>query len=340
MLYYLFSCKYCQTHATIKGQQNINEIIEKGFYRCSCCNWEEPYDNKNVYDDDQPETHKLYGSTASYWGIKNDEMPTIKDMEVFYEDFEEMADWQRLIIEEFETSEELTWDDKKGFHDALCQLKSHQFGWVKFGVWAFQFKVKRFYKHHYRTWSKFCEKELHQTHWYIDKIIKAARVIKDLICAGFTVLPQNEYQCRPLTKFWGEELIDNWSMIVDAVEPHLITSDLIKSRFCSREPRDEKWFKVDGKTWEEFEFKARSRGLDPKQKLQEILEDWEATEDEEPTDELDDDDIEDVPIEKLELWQADLQALIEEKDRADNWFTKLILWSFTNDRASPVSSLS
>ncbi len=47
-----------------------------------------------------------------------------------------------------------------------------------------------------------------------------------------------------------------------------------------------------------------------------------------------------MPIEKLELWQADLQALIEEKDRADNWFIKLIMWSFTNDRSPPVSGFS
>lgn len=340
MLYYLFSCKYCQSHATIKGQQNINKIRETGFHRCSCCGYEKPYDDKDVYDDDQPETTKLYGSTASYWGVKNDEMPTIRDMEVFDEDLEHIEHWQQLILDEWQTSEDLTYDDKGGFDDALHQIKSHQFGWVKFGIWAFRFKVQRFYKHHYKTWSKFCEKELHQSHWYVDKLIKAVRVVRDLICAGFTVLPKNEYQCRPLTKFWGDELIDNWAMIVDAVEPHLITSDLIKARFCSREPRDNKWLKVDGQVWEEFAQKARAKGLDPNQIIEDYLEDWEATEDEETTEELDDNDIEDVPIEKLELWQEDLQALIEEKDRADNWFTKLIMWSFTNDRSPPISSFS
>ncbi len=340
MLYYLFSCKYCQSQATIKGQKNINQIIETGFYRCSCCGFEKPYDNKDVYDDDNPETPKISGSTAHFWGIDNDAMPSSMDMEVYYEDLENIEDWQQLVLTEFETSDDLTRDDKYGFNDALAQIKNHQFSWVKFGVWAFQFKVKRFYKHHHKTWRQFCEKELHQSHWYVDKIIKATRVIKDLICAGFDVLPQNEYQCRPLTKFWGEELTENWKMIVDAVEPHLITSDLIKSRFCSREPRDEKWLKVDGQVWEEFEYKARSRGLDPKQIIEDILEDWEATEDEQTDDELDDDDIEDVPIEKLKLWQANLQALIEEKDRADHWFTKLIMWSFSNDRSPPVSGLS
>ncbi|MDJ0843046.1 MAG: hypothetical protein QNJ08_02290 [Crocosphaera sp.] len=289
MLYYLFTCHSCHSHTTIKGHKNINQLIETGFHQCSQCGMKNPYDEMDLYDDEQPETPKITGSKAHAWGIDNDAMPSKEDMEVYQEDLEGIEDWQQFVLEEFETSEDLTQDDKYGFDDAVAQLKSHQFVWVKFGVWAFQFKLKRFYKYHYKTWREFCEKVLHQSYWYVDKIIKAVRVIRDLICAGFKVLPQNEYQCRFLTKFWGEELIENWGMIVDAVEPHLITSDLIKSRFCSREKRDEKWLKVDGKAWEEFEYKARSKGLDPKEIIENIMENWEATEDEETTDELDDD---------------------------------------------------
>ncbi|MDJ0730769.1 MAG: hypothetical protein QNJ33_12325 [Crocosphaera sp.] len=338
MLYYLFTCGSCHSHATIKGQENIDKLREKGFHDCAYCGVHNPYDDKNLYDNDQPENNSLHGSQAHAWGIKNDDLPSKEDMEVYYEDLENIEAWQQLILDEFESSDDLTRDDKYGYEDALCQLKSHQFSWVKFGVWVFQFKIKRFYKHHYKTWREFCEKALHLGVSYVDKKIKAARVMRDLICAGFKVLPQNEYQCRFLTKFWGEELIENWQMIVDAVQPHLITGDLLKSRFCSRETRDKKWLKVDGQAWEEFEYKARSKGLDFNQIIKDYLEDWEANEDEETSDELDDDDIEDVPIEKLEIWQADLQSLIEEKDRTDNWFTKLIFWSFTYGERPPISS--
>ncbi|NES63975.1 MAG: hypothetical protein F6K24_01205, partial [Okeania sp. SIO2D1] len=131
--------------------------------------------------------------------------------------------------------------------------------------------------------------------------------------------------------------IENWEIIVNAVEPSLITSDLIKSRFCSREPRDKKWLKVDGQVWEEFAYKARSRGLDPNQIIEDYLEDWEATEDEEITDDFDDEQVEELPIEKLEIWKGDLQTLIEEKDRTYNWFTELIFWSFAHGKCPPVS---
>ncbi|MDJ0600841.1 MAG: hypothetical protein QNJ37_18610 [Crocosphaera sp.] len=249
-------------------------------------------------------------------------------------------DWEQYLLQYLYDINDDTIDNERGFRIGLQDLKLYKHSWVKFGFLAFQFKLKRIYRHCYNTWKEFCEKELHQSHWYVDKIIKAARVMKDLICAGFKVLPQNEYQCRPLTKFWDDELIKNWEIIVNAIQPHLITHDLIKSRFCSRELRDKKWLKVDGQVWEEFEYKARSRGLDPNQIIEDYLEDWEVNEDEKHPDDLEDDEVEDVPIDKLEAWQADLQALIEEKDRADYWFTKLILWSFTHGRDSPLSSFS
>ena len=232
-------------------------------------------------------------------------MPDPLDMLPTFEKEPNLEEWQQHLISILYDINTETDDHWSTYKIALQDLKLYKFSWVQFGFLAFQFKLKRIYKNHYKTWRKFCEKVLHQSHWYVDKIIKAARVIKDLICAGFKVLPQNEYQCRPLTKFWGEELIENWQKIVDAVEPHLITSDLIKSRFCSREPRDEKWLKVDGQVWEEFEYKARSRGLDPKQIIEDYLDDWEANEDEETTDKLDYNDIENVPIKKLEVWPAD-----------------------------------
>ncbi len=337
MLSYSFTCPNCNDHRILQGQDVVNQLFKTGWHQCGICNTISEADQSKIFEDEKPEPVDYYHETSVYRGYDGQDFPAPRDMEAFGEDLEDVEHWQRLILEEFGKSDDLTRDDKYGYEDALHQLKSQQFGWVKLGAWAFQFKLKRFYKYHHKTWREFCEKVLHQSHWYVDKIIKATRVIKDLLCAGFDVLPQNEYQCRPLTKFWGEELIDNWGMIVDAVEPHLITSDLIKSRFCSREKRDNKWLKVDGQVWEEFEYKSRSKGLDPKQIIENILDDWEANYDEETTDELDDDDIEDVPIEKLEVWQADLQALIEEKDRSDNWFTKLILWSFSNDRGSPVS---
>ena len=311
--------------------------IETGFHQCGHCGTNNPYESNCLHENNNWQNNDLVSSNPRKWGIYDSDLPTPMDMAIYYEDTEDLEDWQQLILSEFEESDDLTRDDKDGYDDALCQLKSHQFSWVKFGVWAFRFKLKRFYKHHHKTWKQFCEKVLHLGHAYVDKKIKAARVMRDLICAGFTVLPQNEYQCRFLTKFWGDELIDNWAMIVDAVEPHLITGELLKARFCSREPKEEKWVKIDSEVWEEFQYKARARGLDPNQIIEDYLEDWEATEDDETTDELDNDQVEDGPIEKLEAWQADLQALIEEKDRADNWFTKLIFWSFTNDRSPPIS---
>ncbi len=332
MLYYLFSCAYCHHHETIKGEKLVNAIKKTGHYTCPNCNAPQDYSPSNLVNNDDPNCDSAYGSMASNWGIENDAFPSKGDFELNDDDCEAIPEWQQYILSSLEDSHESTYDSKVMYESCLTELKQHQFGWVKFGFWAFQFKMKRFYKERFKTWRSFCEKVLHQSHWYIDKIIKASRVIKDLICAGFTVLPQNEYQCRFLTKFWGDELIEKWQIIVDAVDPHLITSDLIKSRFCSKEKKEERWVKVDSGLLEEFEYKARQRGLNPREVLEDILDSWDGEEEEPHPDDLDNNEIEDVPIDKIEAWPANLQELIEEKDRADYWFTKLIFWSLFNDK--------
>lgn len=95
-----------------------------------------------------------------------------------------------------------------------------------------------------------------------------------------------------------------------------------------REEKEEKWIKVNSQVWEEFQWKARQKGLNPNHVIEDILHEWEDEDYEPNTDDLADDEVEEVPTEKLEAWQDDLQALIEEKDRTDNWFTQLIFWSF------------
>ncbi len=305
MLYYLFECPKCGEKETFTGKRRIDLLRKKESIKCWNCYHSAPFSEYRIVGEHDDAYNILRLEDREFWETRFCDLPSLEEVSHCEVKTEDLEDWQVDLIEEFEEPHS-NWVTPDGhYEDALSWLKRHKWGWVKYGVWADHFKLKRLYHGAYKTWRQFCEKELHQSHWYVDKIIKAARVIKDLICAGFKVLPQNEDQCRPFTKFWGKKLIENWAMIVDAVEPHLITSDLIKSRFCSREPRDEKWLKVDGQVWEEFEYKACSRGLDPKQIIEDYLDDWEATEDEETTDKLDYNDIENVPIKKLEVWPAD-----------------------------------
>ena len=332
MLYYTFDCDYCGQNTAITDEKEFQEIQEKGYTFCSSCGHSHYYSFHTIANDRIEHNLKVYGSFAAKWLGKEDEMPDPLDMIPSPGENVELEEWQQHLLQCLYDINDDTIDCKRGFRTGLTDLKRSKYSWVEFGFLAFQFKLKRIYKYFHRTWKEFCERELHQSHWYVDKIIKAARVIKDLICAGFKVLPQNEYQCRPLTKFWGDELTENWGKIVDAIKPHLITHDLIKSRFCSREPSDKKWLKVDSEVWEEFEYKAHSRGLNPNHVIEDYLQEWEDDEDENTSNELDDESIEDAPTEELKAWQDDLQTLIEEKDRTDNWFTKLIFWSLANDR--------
>ncbi|MGK7956044.1 MAG: hypothetical protein AB4063_12465 [Crocosphaera sp.] len=340
MIHYLFECHNCGFETLISGKEFVDQVIGRGAI-CSQCEEVTEYDPNNLLETVNHGHQSVNSNKSETKNEDSDRLPTSQEMRIpYYINSNDFEPWLGSILEEFTDAWELTKDPKEDYDFNLNQIKGHQFGWVKFGAWAFNFKLKKHYRLHYKTWREFCEKELHRSASYVDKIIKAVRVVKELIQAGFKVLPKNEGQARYFTQFWGKELIEKWQIIVDAVPAHYITSTLVKEIFGIKEKDGKKWIKVDAEVLEDFETKARERGVNPTKKLEEILEEWEANEDEETTDELDDNDIEDVPIEKLEAWQADLQALIEEKDRADNWFIQLIFWSFTNDRSPPVSGFS
>lgn len=339
MFYYKFSCNHCQDERILESKSVVDEVLKAGYHQCGLCDKRTATDPANIFQDDKPEPTDYYCDDRAFNGHDKNDLPTAEEMSVVGEDLEDLEPWEMRIIDEFEASDDFSYDHKACYEDALEHLKSHKFGWVKFGVWAFQFKLKRLYCDHYKTWKSFCEKELHLSNWYVDKIIKACRVVKDLICAGFTVLPQNEYQARFLTKFWGDELIDNWSMVVEGVPPHLITSELIKSKFEVREPKEEKWLKVNSNLWETFQYKARSQGLDPNQLMEEYLTNWDSKDEEESPDELDDDETEEVPIDKVEAWQQDLEDLMTKNESTFSWFTKLIFWSLFNGKEIQVSGV-
>ena len=118
-------------------------------------------------------------------------------------DLDNLEPWQQDILEEFGEAKKGTGKPQYDYPMSINIIKSHQHGWLKFGAWAFNFKLKKQYRLYYKTWKEFCQKELHRTSGYVNKVIKATRVVKELIEAGFKVLPKNEAQARWFTQFWG-----------------------------------------------------------------------------------------------------------------------------------------
>ena len=110
----------------------------------------------------------------------------------------------------------------------VFEFRNNMMSFVRNGLLAFKIQSLRLYKKHYTNFKVFCTKVLKMSYWQVKRIIEAARVVMELIHAGFTVLPHNVSQCEPLAEYIGTEaLIDNWADITSNVPEHLLTAKSI-----------------------------------------------------------------------------------------------------------------
>ncbi len=70
----------------------------------------------------------------------------------------------------------------------LFQIKDNSLGFVKNGKIAFKIKTLKLYEGVSRTFKQFCQEQLGYSSWYIDRLIRASRVVIELVAAGFEIL--------------------------------------------------------------------------------------------------------------------------------------------------------
>jgi hypothetical protein len=108
------------------------------------------------------------------------------------------------------------------------EFKSNMMSFVRNGLLAFKIQSLRLYKKHYANFKVFCTRVLKLSYWQVKRIIEAARVVMELIHAGFTVLPRNISQCEPLAEYIGTNaLVEHWADITNNIPEHLLTAKSI-----------------------------------------------------------------------------------------------------------------
>ncbi len=146
------------------------------------------------------------------------------------------ADWiQDLLEDAVELDNQIEGDFDLNY--LKFRIFSNEFAFVRTGLITFKIKVFKLYKNKAKSFKQFCEDHLHKTHWMVDKIIRAAKVVIDLIVAGFEVLPRNEGQCRALMAHCEGDLTLAWQQVLDDHEGMLykITAKSIKRSLVGEE---------------------------------------------------------------------------------------------------------
>jgi len=169
-------------------------------------------------------------------------------------------------------------DDEGGHHLPLNwiiqEINERFLDFVRVGFLAGKVKLYKLWKKGgFQDFKDFCVRGLGRNLWSIKKYVEASRVFVELTNAGFEQLPQNEAQCRPLTKFKGDQLIEKWQEVVNAMPPERQTHQAIAA-IVSEIPDEKRKasVKVSPQVADEIRQRAAESGLSVDQFLRSLLE--------------------------------------------------------------------
>ena len=186
----------------------------------------------------------------------------------------------------------------------LFQIKDNSLGFVKNGKIAFKIKTLKLYEGVSRTFKQFCQEQLGYSSWYIDRLIRASRVVIELVAAGFEILPKCESQCRELRACCEteDELVWAWRSVIENIEPHKITAKSIRAHLKPDEEKDEpdtEKIEVSQNLFAAMHYYASNAQMTVVQLLEEIFQpkmdcaNW-------------------AMDKKIEAWQEDLEKMVNE----------------------------
>ena len=162
-----------------------------------------------------------------------------------------------------ELVEELAWLENQiaadfDLDELTDKFHINQLAFVKNGAIAFKIRFFKLYKQKCATFKEFCQRFFGLSTWQVKRLIRASKVVIDLLAANFDIVPTCEAQCRSLLAHCDDDLIGAWKSVVDNLEPHQITakaialhlnpeeaeSEPIEERITVKRPLFEQMFKV------------------------------------------------------------------------------------------------
>lgn len=157
----------------------------------------------------------------------------------------------------------------------ICEFVSNQLAFVRNGLILAKIKFLKLYKNYGNgTFASFCKEQLGKQRWQINDNIRAARVVLELMYAGFEILPANIAQAVALGKLTGEKLVEVWGNIINSLSIDKITAKTIKN--IIKPPleldRENATIQVPVKVHEDIHREAASRGLSVGEFMRMILE--------------------------------------------------------------------
>ncbi|ELS00326.1 hypothetical protein Xen7305DRAFT_00000260 [Xenococcus sp. PCC 7305] len=192
----------------------------------------------------------------------------------------------------------------------------NQLAFVRNGLLLAKIKFLKLYKNYGDgTFASFCREKLRKQRWQINDTIRAARVVLELMYAGFDVLPTNISQAIALAKLTGEKLVETWRSIINIIPLDKITAKSIRNLLnpTTEKERTVTTIQVPPEVHEDIHKEAAERGLSIVELLKMMLEFFISSENSHLSQpEINTPDYK----QKQQIWREDLAKLVEEQENS------------------------
>lgn len=119
------------------------------------------------------------------------------------------------------------------------QLRNDSLSYVRQGLILFKIKSMRLYSKVCKTFKEFCQTYARYSVWYCNRLIVSAKVVMELVCNNFELLPKCEAQARSLLYASEGDIVRGWRSVVEEIKPHEITANSIRQHLKPKEEKDE-----------------------------------------------------------------------------------------------------
>lgn len=127
-------------------------------------------------------------------------------------------------------------------------IKLDTLAYIRQGYLYATIKFNRLYKKTHSSFEQYCREVLGKSVYSVNNYIEAARIMIELITAGFeySELPNNMSSALELKEFSGSDLVHVWREILAELEPHKRTAARIKN-YLYPEPvkKEEMYTKIE-----------------------------------------------------------------------------------------------
>ncbi len=172
------------------------------------------------------------------------------------------------------------------YHGGTFQIVDNLLHWVKTGLMCDHIKRFRIYRERFPRWQDYCQKMIGKASWQVKECIKAAKVVLELVIAGFKQLPMNISQALRLVRYYDKSniapdqslLCEKWQQVISALPKHRITADNIDEVLGHMKSKKGK-ISIDRELHEKIAEEAITSGISTPQLVKEMWEEHQAGKD-------------------------------------------------------------